>query len=168
MKDIEGLYFHVLEDSELKRGVIPRFKPVMFGISSYPNGIIDSSRGYIYLSLLETGEGYKFHFGYALELAVLLNGKAMTAKHRHKNSLELIPSSEGDVKESFSFRGNTILSVDDYEEHFALEVTYIPQYAPNLILNLTNVTKGLMQEVELRKISLSKYPWKSEIKTLKL
>ena len=168
MKNLEGLYFHILEDSELKRGLIPRFKPLMFGISSYLNSILDSSRGYIFLSLLQDGEGYKFHFGYAVELEVLLNGKAMTAKHRHKNSLELIPSSEGGVKESFSFRGNTILSADDYEEHFALEITYIPQYAPNLILDLTNVTKGLMQVVELKKISLSKYPWKPEIKTLKL
>ena len=167
MTNIEGLYFHILEDCELKKGLIPRFKPLMFGIYYYPNSILESSRGYIFLSLLNDGKGYKFYFGHALELSVLLNGKSLTDKKRHKDKLELIPWKQGSVPESFSFRGNTIMSADECEEHIAFELSYIPNWAPNLIMNISNVTKGLSQTVELRKISLSKYPWSPEISRIK-
>lgn len=168
MTNIEGLYFHLLEESEVERRLIPRFKPLMFGIAAYTKSIHGSFKGYIYLSLLKNGSGYMFHFGYAQDLSVLTNGKSITAKHHHNDLLEFIPRSESDAAESISFRGNTIMSADGNEEYFSFLITYLPDFSPSLIMDLSNVSKGLSQTIELRKISSSKYPFDPTIRSLKL
>lgn len=171
MSNLDGLYIHLLDEYEVEQSIFPRYKPRMFNIVEN----LDLFRrrryfGFIYLSLCLDNGAYHFNFGY--DHGELDNRMSKFKRHSqktsYKNTFETNPRKEGEVEGSYSLAANTVKYSDDYEEYFALRLSYIPTYRPNLILELTNVSIGLCQEIEMIKVGSPKYPFNSEILPLKL